>query len=372
MVYTGYLYNPEQLYRLPPFKTRETNCIKLRLFMRNIVFLLSCLFLSLSSFQGWTNESNSIHWETDFTAAKKSAKEEEKPLFLFFTGSDWCPYCLRFKDQILDQTSFAEMVSDKFIFVELDFPKSKELPPELVKQNQKLKKKYRIQGFPTVIILSHNLDKLASRGYIPVSPEQYASHLLDILLDYQNLSEGIQELNNKELNGKKLQELYKNAKAFRRKGDQEKILAVGLKAEDNVFFLSEKYRFLVDEGLLHEQGTQEIRRELLAKDPENRLGKHRFVALVDFQELAEKFDLGDDPSTVITPLIEYIERFKHQDKENIWRMQMHVAEYLFNGNQIPQALHYANESYESAPEPRKNTIKQAIEHMTAQLGPQDS
>lgn len=340
--------------------------------MKNIVFSLACLFLSLTSFQGLCNETNNIHWETDFTAAKKIAEKAEKPLLLFFTGSDWCPYCIQFKDQILDQSAFTEIVYDKFVFVELDFPKSKKLSPEMEKQNYKLKKQYSVQGYPTIIILSHTLDLLASRGIIPVPPEQYASHLLDLLQNYQSFSEGIQDLNADKLDSNKLEELYNNAKAFRRKDDQGKILTAGLKVNDNVFFLSEKYRFLVDEGLLEEEETQNIRRELLAKDPENKLGKHRFVALVDFQELAEKFDLGDDPSAVIAPLVEYIKGFKDQDKDNIWRMQMHVAEYLFNGNQISQALHYANESYESAPEPRKDTIKQAIEHMTAQLEPRNS
>ena len=34
-------------------------------------------------------------WMTDFAAAQKLAKETKKPMLVDFTGSDWCPWCIR-------------------------------------------------------------------------------------------------------------------------------------------------------------------------------------------------------------------------------------------------------------------------------------
>ena len=56
-------------------------------------------------------------------------------LFLYFTGSDWCPMCFTFDKNILEQEKFTQATKDKFIFVMVDFPVKKDLPAELEKRN---------------------------------------------------------------------------------------------------------------------------------------------------------------------------------------------------------------------------------------------
>jgi thioredoxin-related protein len=43
-------------------------------------------------------------WLTDFSAAKKKAKEENKPILMLFTGSDWCPWCIKWEKEAFSQT----------------------------------------------------------------------------------------------------------------------------------------------------------------------------------------------------------------------------------------------------------------------------
>ena len=65
-------------------------------------------------------------WMTDFEAAKKKAAAENKDLLVDFTGSDWCGWCIKLVDEVFKHDSFKKGVADKFVLVELDFPKKPE------------------------------------------------------------------------------------------------------------------------------------------------------------------------------------------------------------------------------------------------------
>ncbi len=93
-----------------------------------------------------------LNWQTDFEAAKKMAKKEKKPMFLLFTGSDWCPYCFVIEEEIINTTKFREYASENLIMVYLDFPNRFQLSEELTKQNEKLAGVYGVGGFPTVVM----------------------------------------------------------------------------------------------------------------------------------------------------------------------------------------------------------------------------
>ncbi|WP_459556164.1 thioredoxin family protein [Lacunimicrobium album] len=102
-------------------------------------------------------EKAEIPWMTDLAAAKKKATDENKELLLFFTGSDWCGFCIKLNDEVLTKPDFAAMISEKFVPVELDFPNKKELPAELKAQNDELKGQFEIRGFPTICVTDTDL-----------------------------------------------------------------------------------------------------------------------------------------------------------------------------------------------------------------------
>lgn len=68
-----------------------------------------------------------IQWMTDFQAAKAKAKAESKPIFVYFTGSDWCPWCIKMNQQILSTADFQNALSQKVVFVKVDFPRKTQL-----------------------------------------------------------------------------------------------------------------------------------------------------------------------------------------------------------------------------------------------------
>lgn len=89
-------------------------------------------------------------WQTDVDAALALAKTENKAVMVEFTGSDWCPPCMMMKKEVFSKKAFVQGASEDFILVHLDFPNG---DPELAEKNQPAAEKYKIEGFPTVILL---------------------------------------------------------------------------------------------------------------------------------------------------------------------------------------------------------------------------
>ncbi len=116
-------------------------------------------------------------WMTDFEAAKAKAKAEGKDLLIDFTGSDWCHWCVKLKEEVFDHDSFVSGASKSFIFVELDFPRKKELDPKLKAQNEKLRDQFKIEGYPTIILANHEGVEYARTGYQAGGPTKYIEHL---------------------------------------------------------------------------------------------------------------------------------------------------------------------------------------------------
>jgi thioredoxin-related protein len=93
-------------------------------------------------------------WETDYKRAQDEAKTNHKLVFLNFTGSDWCGWCIQLDRAILSKPQFKDYASKNLVLVELDFPRRKSQSVELRKQNQELVERYQVEGFPTLVVLN--------------------------------------------------------------------------------------------------------------------------------------------------------------------------------------------------------------------------
>lgn len=120
---------------------------------------------------------SSLNWTTDYKGALSQAKAENKNLFLFFTGSDWCTWCHKLEQEVLDTPEFANLVGSKYIFVMLDFPRKNPIAGGIQVQNQELQKQYNVKSFPTVVIVSPDEKVLKTAGYKAGGPQAFVGQL---------------------------------------------------------------------------------------------------------------------------------------------------------------------------------------------------
>jgi len=120
-------------------------------------------------------ESNWLH---DYSKAQEEAKANHKLLFLNFTGSDWCGWCIKFDKDVLSQPQFKNFAHDNLVLVELDFPRKKSQPVEEKKQNSQLAEQYEVLGFPTIVVLNSSGQKVWQfDGYFPGGAEAFIEQL---------------------------------------------------------------------------------------------------------------------------------------------------------------------------------------------------
>ncbi len=123
----------------------------------------------------------SLTWHTDMNKAFDIATKENKTLLLFFTGSDWCGWCIKLQNEVLKTPDFENWAKEKVVLVELDFPRRRKLDKELQIQNHQIQKMFNVRGFPTVFFAypevtsegKKNLNTLGSTGYVRGGAKQW-------------------------------------------------------------------------------------------------------------------------------------------------------------------------------------------------------
>ncbi|MFV8352273.1 thioredoxin family protein [Flavobacterium sp. XS2P14] len=136
--------------------------------------IIVALLLFAGSFAA---EAQELVWETNVTKAMAISNETKKPLLLFFTGSDWCGWCIRLQKEVLKTPEFAKWAKDNVVLVELDYPRKAPQTEEIKKQNNELQMAFGIQGFPTIILANAttkegkvNFEGIGSTGYVAGGP----------------------------------------------------------------------------------------------------------------------------------------------------------------------------------------------------------
>lgn len=107
-------------------------------------------------------------WMNDLEAAKARAAAENKAVLVDFTGSDWCGWCIRLRQQVLDTPAFEAYAKDKFVLMEVDVPQNPKFDKNLLARNQKLCEQYGVEGFPTILVLNPKGDVVGGvGGFVP-------------------------------------------------------------------------------------------------------------------------------------------------------------------------------------------------------------
>ena len=150
--------------------------------MKKIVFTLLLVLGSM------TIEAQELTWHTDINKAMEVSKKTKKPLFLFFTGSDWCGWCIRLQKEVFRTPEFTKWANENVVLVELDYPRKTPQTPEIVKQNQELQQAFAVQGYPKIWFVNAtkkdgkvNFEKLGESGYMAGGPSVWINSANEII-----------------------------------------------------------------------------------------------------------------------------------------------------------------------------------------------
>jgi protein disulfide-isomerase len=92
-------------------------------------------------------------WLTSVPEARAKAEKEKKLVLLDFTGSDWCPWCIKLHTEVFSKPEFADYAKKNLVLVKVDFPRNKPQSDELKAANKALFEKYEIPAYPTLVVL---------------------------------------------------------------------------------------------------------------------------------------------------------------------------------------------------------------------------
>lgn len=105
-----------------------------------------------------TGQKQELVWLTNVDKAQEISQKQKKPIFAFFTGSDWCGWCHKIQREVFAKPEFVTWAKKNVVLLELDFPRRKELPQELREQNASLQQALQVRGYPTIWIFTLEKD----------------------------------------------------------------------------------------------------------------------------------------------------------------------------------------------------------------------
>ena len=142
--------------------------------MKHLVFLM----VAIAAGVALAKTSTPAGWTDNYDAALRWATAQNKLVLADFSGSDWCGWCKKLDKEVFDTDEFRAGAKDKYILLMIDTPRDQSLLSETAKkQNPELVEKYRVEGFPTVLLLDAQGEELFRTGYEKGGPLKYLKML---------------------------------------------------------------------------------------------------------------------------------------------------------------------------------------------------
>lgn len=146
------------------------------LFIKPAVLLsIFIIFSGVSLFA--QSDSTPDGWVSDIREAQRIAAAENKKILVNFTGSDWCQWCFKLRDEVFLTPAFKNYAKDKLVLLYVDFPNRIVLSQAQQGHNQLLAQTMGVRGYPTIFVLESDLTPRLQTGYKGTSPMVYSLHL---------------------------------------------------------------------------------------------------------------------------------------------------------------------------------------------------
>lgn len=130
---------------------------------------------------------NQINWLKSYSEAVALSQSTSKPIAILFTGTGWCPACMKLEREVITHPQFAQTVGKKFVFLKAEFPDYSE-SAVMASPYKPLIDRYGISAFPTIIVINANGQQLYTINYRQGGPQAYAQEMLQKLSQVGNPS----------------------------------------------------------------------------------------------------------------------------------------------------------------------------------------
>lgn len=340
--------------------SRESMSFLNRHFSRAVLFFFPTLFfITLHSSPLKGNDLDKINFTgfKEYDEALQESQQFNKPILLYFHGSDWSYWSVKIKQDVLNSIDFQQAIKNQFVYLDVDLPKQVFQDKEVNNQSRYLQEVFSIYQIPCLLMIDckeQELLRLSSENI--VLAEQLAKDLLKIKQQLLDLNMGFKNIN--ALSQEQLQELYLLAEKLNQKEIKDEILNKGF-LESSSFFLLEKFKSFVSQNALQSEECLLVK-EALANDLEASFT----AALIEFQELSKQSKENNlDLSLIVSPLKNYLDKFGDIDLEKTWRVEMILAQLYVEFDLWNSALEHAEIAFNTAPQNVKDEISRSLEYI---------
>lgn len=112
-----------------------------------------------------------FRWEKSYKRALEQAKKLDLPVAILFTGTSWCGYCIKLENEVFSKKEFRKLAPGVFIGVKIEAPSS---AGPSSKEGKELAKKFGILGYPSIIYVDKEGNKIGQSGYSAgISPQSF-------------------------------------------------------------------------------------------------------------------------------------------------------------------------------------------------------
>jgi len=138
------------------------------------------MFLAVTCLACIAPAANAGGWATDLPSTLTLANGMKRLVLINFTGSDWCPACIKMKNQVFNSPAFQSYADNNLFLVEIDFPRYKTQSPAQQQANQALAEKFGVNAYPTMLLLRGDGTKVAELRRL-TSPDDFVPHLKELV-----------------------------------------------------------------------------------------------------------------------------------------------------------------------------------------------
>lgn len=112
-------------------------------------------------------------WLTKMAKAQEEATKTGLPILVLFTGTSWCPYCVKLEAAVFSKKEFSTFADKNLVLLKLEFGPGGSTND---KAQKKLQSDFGVKGFPTYFLTDAADAKLAQGGYHDgITPETFAA-----------------------------------------------------------------------------------------------------------------------------------------------------------------------------------------------------